>query len=261
MKRNSSKTILFITGAFVSNHCWDQWKLYFENKGYQTCAPAWPNKDAPAEELRNRQPDAAIASMTLAALIEYYAEIAASMPERPVIIGHSIGGLITQLLLQRNLGSAGIAIHSVPPQGIMSFKLSFLRAGWGPLGYFTPVSESFMMSFRQWQYAFTNGLPLKVQKEGYYDLAIPESKQIVRDTITKVAHVDFQRPHPPLLLISGTEDHTIPASLNFSNFRKYKSSGSVTDYKKFEGRTHYVLSQAGWEEIAGYIHNWLSNHH
>jgi pimeloyl-ACP methyl ester carboxylesterase len=234
--------------------------LYFENKGYQTFAPPWPHKDAPAEELRNRQPDPAIASMTLATLIEHYAEIAANLPEKPIIIGHSIGGLITQLLLQRDLGAVGIAIHSVPPQGIMTFKLSFLIAGWGPLGFFTPVGKSFMISFRQWQYAFTNGLPLEVQKQGYYDLAIPESKQIVRDTITKVAHVDFEKPHAPLLLISGTEDHTIPASLNFSNYRKYRSSGSVTDFKKFPGRTHYVLGQAGWEEIAEYIQNWLGKH-
>ncbi|WP_310590304.1 alpha/beta hydrolase [Dyadobacter pollutisoli] len=260
MKSNPSKTILFITGAFVSNSCWDEWKLYFENKGYQTFAPPWPHKDAPAEELRNRQPDPAIASMTLATLIEHYAEIAANLPEKPIIIGHSIGGLITQLLLQRDLGAVGIAIHSVPPQGIMTFKLSFLIAGWGPLGFFTPVGKSFMISFRQWQYAFTNGLPLEVQKQGYYDLAIPESKQIVRDTITKVAHVDFEKPHAPLLLISGTEDHTIPASLNFSNYRKYRSSGSVTDFKKFPGRTHYVLGQAGWEEIAEYIQNWLGKH-
>jgi len=260
MKNNPSKTILFITGAFVSNSCWDEWKLFFENKGYRTFAPAWPNKDAPAEELRNRHPDKAIASMTLSKLIEYYAAYAGALSEKPVIIGHSIGGLITQLLLQRDLGDAGIAIHSVPPQGIMTFKLPFLISGWGPLGFFTPVSKSFMMSFSQWQYAFTNGLPLDVQKQGYYDLAIPESKQIVRDTISKAAHIDFENPHPPLLLISGTEDHTIPASLNFSNYRKYKSSGSVTDYKKFTGRTHYVLGQADWEKIAEYIHTWLTKH-
>jgi len=260
MKNNPSKTILFISGAFVSNSCWDEWKLYFENKGYKTFAPAWPNKDAPAEELRNRQPDKAIASMTLSKLIEYYAEYAGTLSEKPILIGHSIGGLITQLLLQRNLGGAGIAIHSVPPQGIMTFELSFLISGWGPLGFFTPVNKSFMMSFRQWQYAFTNGLPHEVQKKAYYDLAIPESKQIVRDTISKAAHIDFEKPHPPLLLISGTEDHTIPASLNFSNYRRYKSSGSVTDYKKFPGRTHYVLGQSGWEEIAEYIHTWITKH-
>ncbi|WP_221392971.1 alpha/beta hydrolase [Dyadobacter sp. NIV53] len=257
MKNNRSKIVLFITGAFVSNSCWDEWKLYFESRGYQTSAPAWPHKDASAEELRNRHPDAEVAATKLTDLIEYYAGIAAKMPEKPIVIGHSLGGLITQILLQRGLAAAGIAIHSVPPQGILTFKLSFLIAGWGPLGFFTPVSKTFMMSFSQWQYAFTNGLPMDLQKEGYYKLAIPESKTVVRDTITSIAKVDFEKPHAPLLLISGTADHTIPASLNYDNFRKYKTSGSVTDYKKFEGKTHYVLGQPGWEEVADYILNWL----
>lgn len=257
MKVLPSKTILFITGAFVSNVCWDEWKTYFENQGYQTLAPAWPNKNATAEELRNRQPDALVASMRLSELIEYFAEIVSGLPEKPILIGHSIGGLISQILLQRDLGAAAIAIHSVPPQGVMTFKLSFLIAGWGPLGFFTTVNKSFLMSFRQWRYAFTNGLSMEVQKEGYYKLAIPESKLIVRDTITKVAKIDFEKPHAPLLLISGTADHTIPASLNYSNYTRYKCSGSVTDFKKFEGRTHFVLGQEGWQEIADYALNWI----
>ncbi|TLV03443.1 alpha/beta hydrolase [Dyadobacter luticola] len=255
--KEKGKTILFVTGAFVSHACWDDWKLYFEKQGYRTLAPPWPHKDAPAETLRNRQPDPAIASNRLDALIEHYARIAASVPEKPILIGHSIGGLITQLLLQRGLGAAGIAIHSVPPQGMMTFKLSFLIAGWGPLGFFTPTDKTFMMSFSQWQYGFTNGLPLEIQKEGYYKLAIPESKLIVRDTITSVAKVDFRKPHEPLLLISGSADHTIPSSLNYDNYRKYKSETSVTDYKEFPGRTHYVLGQPGWEEVAEYCQNWL----
>ena len=123
MKVLPSKTILFVTGAFVSNACWDEWKTYFETKGYQTLAPAWPNKNASAEELRNRQPDALIASMRLSELIEYYAGIASGLQEKPILIGHSIGGLISQILLQRDLAVAAVAIHSVPPQGILTFKL------------------------------------------------------------------------------------------------------------------------------------------
>ncbi|GGM96770.1 alpha/beta hydrolase [Dyadobacter beijingensis] len=252
-----AKTILFITGAFVSNACWDEWRRYFESRGYHTLAPPWPHKQASAEELRSRHPDPVIASNRLADVVEHYANIAADLPEKPILVGHSIGGLVTQLLLQRQLGEAGIAIHSVPPQGIMTFRLSFLIAGWGPLGFFTPVNEPFMMSFRQWQYAFTNGLPMEVQKEGYYQLAIPESKRIVRDTITSAARVDFQKPHAPLLLVAGTADHTIPDSLNYDNYRKYKSDGSITDFKKFDGRTHFVLGQPGWEEVAEYCLEWL----
>ncbi|MDJ1480955.1 alpha/beta fold hydrolase [Cytophagaceae bacterium YF14B1] len=252
------KTIVFITGAFVSNSSWDKWKKYFESNGFATMAPAWPHKDAPAEVLRNRHPDAEIASNRLAELTNYYADLVSQLPEKPILIGHSIGGLLVQLLLQRGLGSMGIAIHSVPPQGVFTFKFSFLKAGWGALGFFTPTKETYMMSFSEWQYGFTNGMSIEEQKESYYAFAIPESKLIVRDTITAAAKVDFDRPHAPLLLISGSTDHTIPASLNYSNYRKYKNSPSITDYKEFEGRNHFVLGQPTWQENANYILNWIN---
>ena len=253
-------TIVFITGAFVGNNCWDKWRIYFESNGYKTTAPHWPNKDASPQELRNRQPNALIASNRLAALTDYYSNIAENLSDSTILIGHSIGGLIVQLLLQRGLGSAGVAIHPVPPQGIMTFKFSFLKAGWGPLGFFTSAKKSFLMSFQQWQYAFTNEMDYDTQKETYQQFAIPESKLIVRDTITSVAKVDFKKPHAPLLITSGSIDHTIPASLNYANYKKYSDKKSVTDYREFEGRNHFVLGQSTWKEDADYILAWIAAH-
>ena len=257
MGKNQSKTVVFITGAFVHHSCWEEWRSYFESKGYQTIAPPWPYKNVSAETLRNSHPNKEIASNRLAALTNYYDNIIRQLPEKPILIGHSIGGLIVQLLLQRGLGFSGVAIHSVPPQGIITFKFSFLKAGWGPLGFFTPVKKSFLMSFSQWQYAFTNGTDCDAQKEAYYKFAIPESKLIVRDTITKAAKINFENPHAPLLLTSGSDDHTIPASLNYANYIKYNNYNSVTDYKEFKGRNHFVLGQPTWKEDAGYILNWI----
>ncbi len=113
------------------------------------------------------------------------------------------------------------------------------------------------MSFRNWQYAFTNGMDCDEQKQSYYKFAIPESKLVVRDTISGAAKVNFENPHAPLLLTSGTEDHSIPASLNYANYKKYKKSNSVTDYKEFKGRNHFVLGQPTWKEDADYIINWI----
>ncbi|MBS1564419.1 MAG: alpha/beta fold hydrolase, partial [Bacteroidetes bacterium] len=223
-----------------------------------TIAAPWPHKNASAEALRNSHPNREIASNRLSVLTDHYDDIVRQLPGKPVLIGHSIGGLIVQLLLQRGLGFSGVAIHSVPPQGIMTFKFSFLKAGWGPLGFFIPVSKSFMMSYPQWQYAFTNGMDCDEQKEGYYKFAIPESKLIVRDTITKAAKVNFKNPRAPLLLTSGSDDHTIPASLNYANYLKYKKSPSVTDYKEFKGRNHFILGQPTWREDADYILEWIS---
>jgi pimeloyl-ACP methyl ester carboxylesterase len=253
-----SKSVLFITGAFVGNNCWDEWRTYFESKGYKTSAPPWPAKDASPQALRNRQPDPLIAANRLAALTDYYSNIAENLPEDSILIGHSIGGLIVQLLLQRGLGSAGIAIHSVPPQGIMTFKFSFLKAGWGPLGFFTDANKSFLMSFKQWQYGFTNGMDFNTQQETYHQFVVPESKRIVRDTITSAAKVDFKKPHAPLLIVSGSTDHTIPASLNYDNYKKYSDKNSITDYRELKGRNHFVLGQSTWKDDADYILKWIA---
>ena len=257
METIKSKTIVFITGAFVSNNCWNEWKTYFEEKGYKTLAPAWPFKDAPACTLRQRHPDADVAGLRLTKLTAYFAEIVQQLPEKPILIGHSMGGLITQLLLQKDLAEAGVAVHSLQPQGVFTFKFSFYKAGWGPLGFFTDTRKTFLMSFAQWQYAFTNGMPYEEQKQAYYDLLTPESKLLVRDAITSAAKIDFKRPHAPLLFIAGSTDHFIPASLNYSNYKKYSHARSVTEYKVFDGRNHFVLGQPGWEEIARHITSWL----
>jgi pimeloyl-ACP methyl ester carboxylesterase len=258
MQKNTTKTILFITGAFVSHHCWDEWKSFFESHGFTTHSPAWMYKDAPAEVLRERHPDPQVASIRLSQLIAYFESIVRSLPEKPIIIGHSIGGLIAQLLLQKGLATAAIAIHSVPPQGIFTFKPSFFIAGWGPLGFFTSTKKTFLMRFKQWQYAFTNGMPEEWQERAYA-LAIPESKLVVRDTITAAAKVDFSKAHAPLLFISGSSDHTIPSSLNYDNYKKYKDRDSITDYKEFTGRNHFVLGQPGWQEVATYVQEWIAN--
>lgn len=257
MGNMSQPTIVFITGAFVHHSCWNEWKAFFESKGYQTMAPPWPHKGASAEALRNSQPNKDLATNRLPAITDHYDHLVRQLPEKPILIGHSIGGLIVQLLLQRGLGSAGVAIHSVPPQGIFTFQFSFLKAGWGPLGFFTSAKQSFLMSFKQWKYAFTNGMDCDAQKDAYYKFAIPESKLIVRDTITKAARINFENPHAPLLLTSGSDDHTIPASLNYSNYLKYKKSNSITDYARFQGRNHFVLGQSSWKEDAEYILNWI----
>lgn len=259
MKNAPSKTIVFITGAFVTNDCWKDWTSYFQQMGFNVLAPAWPYKDAPACTLRQRHPDAQVASQRLANLTEYYSQLIEQLEEIPILIGHSMGGLIAQLLLQKRQASAAIAIHSLQPQAVFTFKYSFYKAGWKALGFFTDTSKSYLMSFSAWQYAFTNGMDYDAQKEAYYSYLAPESKMLVRDATTNAAKIDFDRPHQPLLFISGSEDQFIPASLNYTNYQKYKHQSSITEYKEFPGRNHFVLGQPGWKEIADYIFSWLSN--
>jgi len=260
MKNIQAKNIVFVTGAFVTHLGWRPWQDYFESKGYTTIAPPWPFKDGSAAELRNRQPnDTDLAALTLAEVTDSYAKVVKSFPEKPIVIGHSLGGLMTQILVNRDLAAAGVAIHSVPPLGVFPYEFSFLKAGWKSLGLFTSLKKTYLMSLSDWQYAFVNNMPLEEQKKAYEENTIPESKTVARGGLSSAAKIDFNKPHAPLLLTSGNIDNIIPAHLNNRNFKKYAKNGSVLDYKEFAGRNHFVVGQSIWKEDADYILNWLQN--
>jgi len=247
------KTIVFVTGAFVSHTGWSNWISYFEKAGYKCIAEPWPEKNGTAEELRRKQPnDTALANLRYAQVLEHYASICRHLPEKPIVIGHSLGGLTVQLLLQKDLAAAAIAIHSVPPQGVLSFKFSFIRSLWKPLGLFSSLKKTHLMSLSEWQYAFTNGMSYYDQQASYAAYTIPESRRVMRDPLGSIGRIDFKQPHEPLLFISGSKDHIMPASLNYSNFKKYKDKSSVTEYKEFKGKNHFVLGLSSWKEEAQY---------
>jgi pimeloyl-ACP methyl ester carboxylesterase len=252
-----SKTILFITGAFVTNSGWDEWRKYFEERGYKTYAPAWPFKDASAAELRSRHPDKQLASLTFKQLVDYHADFAAKLSEKPILIGHSTGGLIAQLLHQRGLGAACVAYHSVPPKGVLTMKWSFIKGVTPAFGPFKSKNKTYLMTFKQWQYNFTNGMPLEVQREAYENNTTPESRRVARGAIGKHAKIRFKEPHAPLLFVSGDQDHIMPASLNRKNFKKYKDKNSRIEYKDFPGRNHFAMAQPNWREDADYILEWI----
>ena len=253
-----TKNVVFVTGAFVSHLGWNPWIEYFEERGYRAIAPPWPYKDGTAKELRDRQPhDTDLAALGLQDVVDHFARIAKTFPERPIVIGHSTGGLITQILVNRDLAAAGVAIHSVPTLGVFPYELSFLRGAWRSLGLFTSVKKTYLMSFEKFQYAFVNGMPLEEQRKAYEENVIPESKTLARTGLTKAAAVDYDKPHPPLLFTSGSIDTIIPAQLNLRNFKRYKRNGSILEYKDFPGRNHYVLGQPTWTEDADYILEWL----
>jgi len=257
MSGDATRSVVFITGTFISNNCWDDWKSYFENEGYKCIAPPWPNKDASPEELRNRPANDPITSNSLTSITEHFASIINALPQKPRLIGHSLGGLIVQLLLQRGLGVAGVAIHSFPPRGVNRFWLSFLKAIWEALVLFSSNKKSYLMSFKKWRYTIANGTDYEQAKELYYLYAIPESKRIVREAFSCVAKIDFNKPHPPLLLTSGSNDKLIPASLNYSNYKKYPIGNSITDYVEFKAHTHLVFGLPAWREEAGCVLHWL----
>lgn len=257
----SGKTVVFIHGLFLSYNGWGQWVKYFESKGYNAIAIAWPGRDKSVAALRQAHPDPKLGQRTFGEVLDHHIQTIKGLNEPPIIIGHSLGGLFTQLLLNRGLGAAGIAIDSAPPQGLLSFKWSFLKSAFPLLNPLNPSSKPYLMPFSGFQYSFVNGMPLEAQRRAYDEQVVPESLRIARGSLTVAAKVDYAKPHAPLLFIAGETDHIIPPSLNKANFNKYQASApSITEFKEFPGRNHYGLGADGWQEMADYILEWIAKH-
>ncbi|MGD0611235.1 MAG: alpha/beta hydrolase [Anaerolineales bacterium] len=254
----STRTVVFIHGMYMTPLYWEDWAKRFAAKGYHCLSPAWPGRDKPVETLRKNHPNIELGKLTLQEVLENLARTIRSLDEKPILIGHSMGGLTTQLLLQQGLAAAGIAIDSAPPMGVFTTQWPFLKANWGHVTPFVAQKKPVQMSFERFQYAFVNTMPIAEQRAAFEKYAVPESRRVPRQSLTSVARIDFKKPHVPLLLIAGSVDHLIPPSLIKTLYNKYKGSPSVTDYKEFPERNHFLIGQNNWEEVADYCLEWLS---
>jgi pimeloyl-ACP methyl ester carboxylesterase len=254
----TTNSIIFITGAFISHHVWDEWIARFKAKGYDCIAPPWPYKDGPANVLRNQRPDdSKISKIGLKELLDHYTAIVEQEPQKPIVIGHSLGGLIVQLLVNKDAVAAGVALHSMPPQGSHSVDLHSFRSILKPLSSITSPGKAQLMGIKEWKNNVANGMTPREQQDSYEKYAIPAAKASYNDLFTKTAKIDFDKQHPPLLFISGTDDKITPPAINHANYLKYNRFHSVTGHKKFENRNHLAPVMNGWEEVADYIADWL----
>jgi pimeloyl-ACP methyl ester carboxylesterase len=253
-----SKTIVFIHGMYMTPLCWENWVDYFQAKGYRCLAPGWPGRDRPVEELRKIHPDPEQASLNLPRIVEHYAGLIRTMDEKPILIGHSMGGLVTQLLLQSEPVAAGIAIDSAPPQGIFTARWAFIRSNLPHINPFSDQRIPIRMSLRRFCYTFANGLPPEQQQAAFEKYVVPESRRIAPSSLTRAGRIDFSKAHAPLLLVAGGNDHLIPARLNRSNWKRYKRSASTTDLQEFPGRAHFIIGQSNWREVADFVGCWIN---
>ncbi len=252
-----TQSVVFIHGMYLTPSVWQPWEAYFQNLGYKTFSPAWPLHGASVAEQNSIHPKGELAELTLPMVVQYYQDFIEKMEEPPILIGHSMGGLIVQQLLANNVGAAGIAINSAPPQGVISMKWHFLQANWPHLSPFASSSEPSQLTLEQFSYGFVNGENSDVQKQAFENYVVPESRAIGKAALSSDGEVDYEVVRVPLLIISGGKDNTIPASLNYSNFEEYRDSPALTDYKEFPERNHWTILQPGWESVAGYAHRWF----
>jgi esterase/lipase len=244
---------------FMTNRCWHEWMEYFSQHGFECEAPAWPLKDLSPADLRAKHPDLdGEGKIRLADVVATYVDYCSRQNKSLVLIGHSLGGLIVQVLLSRGFGSAGIVIDSAPPKGVVTTKFSFVKSNWPILAPFSPRTVPVLLTKKQFHYAFADHLNGSALDQAYEEV-VPQSRYVGLDTLTNEAKIDFSKKTAPLLFIAGGRDHIVPSSLNESNYRKYARNNSRTDFKLFPQKRHNLINDEGWRDIADYSLNWLNS--
>ena len=257
-------TIVLIHGLWMTPLSWEHWIARYEALGYTVIARSWPGMEGDVDQVR--RDSSPYARLEALEIIDYYDGIIRALDRQPIIMGHSFGGLFTQVLLDRGLGAAGVAIAPGSPKGILKLPLSTLRASWPVLHNPLNRNKAVPLTPEQFHYAFTNTLSEEASLEVYERYHVPGVGGVLFEggTANLRRHSPFRviwdkADRAPLLLIAGDEDHIIPAGAVESNFEHYDhDSGSQVDYKEYPGRSHYTLGQDGWEEVADYALSWAT---
>lgn len=255
-----TKSILFIHGMYMTPKVWDEWQDWFDDRGYDTYAPAWPHHALSVAEQNEKHPDSELAQLTLDDVIRHYEDLIQDMDEPPLVIGHSMGGLIAQKLLEKGITAGAVAVNSAPPKGVLSFKYSFIKANLPHLNLLLSSKKPAQLTFEQFDYAFANGMEEGEKQYIYQNYMVPESRKVGRGPLGSDGKITTQTAREPLLIIAGGKDHIIPDSLNRSNFKKYRNSPSHTDFITFQNRNHLTVLQPGWENVAEYILQWVDEY-
>lgn len=251
----SKPAIVFIHGLFVNPKSWGDWKTYFESKGYTCYTPANPSHEGDPKALReNINPD--LTKVNFEDVVMNIANFIDTLPTKPIIIGHSLGGLVVQKLISMDKAIAGITIDGAAPQGIITTEWSFWKSNFTVIN-FLKGNSAFEPTKEWFHYTFCNTMSREASDKVFDELVVPESRNIARGTLKSFAKIDFKKPHNPLLIIAGEKDHIIPVSLNKKNFEAYSDTSSITEFKEFKDRGHYTCGEQNWEEVADYILDWL----
>ncbi len=259
-----SQTIVFVHGGWVTPACWDLFASYFEARGYRCLAPAWPGKDRSVEAIRTDP--SSLAGLGIREIVDHYEQIIRSLDEPPILIGHSFGGLFVQLLLDRGLGAAGIAIDSAPPKGVFAFApttlLSLGRILMIPFGWRKVVR----WSYPEYRFAFVHTMPPEKQRAIWDAQIVPDSGRPFFEAgfsfldRRSPARVDFANPdRAPVLFIAGEADRAMTIGVVRRMYRAHTASPARTDFLSFPGRTHWLIAQDGWEEIAQACVAWINS--
>jgi pimeloyl-ACP methyl ester carboxylesterase len=261
----STPPIVLVHGLWLTPRSWEGWKKRFEAQGRRVLAPAWPRMQDDVEDVR-RDPSA-LNGLGVTEIVEHYERIIRGLDRPPVIMGHSFGGLVVELLLDRGAGAAGVAISPAPVEGVLRLPPAQLRAAFPVLGNPANRNKTVELTPKQFHYGFTNTMSDIDAKAAYDRYQVPGPGRVIFQAAfanlnpRAPTKVDFHKDdRPPLLVMGNDEDHTIPASVSKEAAQRLAKSKAVVDYKEFTGRPHFTAGAPGWEEVADYALDWANRH-
>jgi len=252
-----SKTIVLIHGNFVNNSSWTEWKRYYEQKGYKVYSPANPGHEGNPAELRAKvHPD--LVKTGFIDVVNNIDKLINTLPEKPLIIGHSMAGMATLKLVEMGKAAAGVSIDGAPPKNVFP-PFQTLKSVLPAFGFFS-FNKYFMGSRKWYDYAFFNTTPDTEKEKAFEKLAVPESYKVSRQLVlNSFSNIDFKKPHVPILFVGGGNDHIFPSSLTQKIAGRYKDPNSRIDVKIFEGKSHFICGEQGWEKVADYVLDWYES--
>ncbi len=254
-------TIVLIHGLWLTARSWERWVERYAARGYHVIARSWPGMEGDIEAFRNDP--SAVAGLGVGDIVEHYAEIIRGLDRPPIIMGHSFGGLITEILLDRGLGAAGVAIDPAPVKGIFVLPFASLKSAFPALKNPFDSHRAVALTPDEFHYAFTNHLTAEESAPLYERYAVPGPNHVLFQA--SLANFNPRAPttvnflnadRAPLLLVGGGRDHVVPASVTRANFKLFDASRAVTEYREYPDRTHWTIAQDGWELLADDALDW-----
>jgi non-heme chloroperoxidase len=247
--------VVFVHGLWLLPSSWDRWRTLFQEAGYATLAPDWPDDPDTVEEA-NKHPEV-FAHKSVGQVADHFDDVISKLTKRPALIGHSFGGLLVQILAGRGLGEATVAIDPGPFRGVLPLPISALKSAAPVLRNPLNHGRAVPLSYEQFRFGFANAVTEDEARELYATFAVPASGVPLFQAATAnlnpwtEAKANYTSPdRGPLLLISGEKDNTVPRAIANASYMKQKHNQAVTEIVEIPNRGHSLVIDSGWREVA-----------
>ena len=247
--------IVFVHGLWLLPSSWDRWAAVFDEAGFTSVTPGWPDDPETVEEA-NAHPEV-FARKTVGQVADHLAGVIGKLNKQPAVIGHSFGGLLTQILAGRGLSTAAVAIDPAPFRGVLPLPLSALKSARPVLGNPANRKRAVSLTYEQFRFAFANAVSEDEAKELHETFAVPApGAPLFQAAFANLnpwtqATVDSKNPgRGPLLIISGEQDHTVPWAIANASYKKQKRNEGVTEIVEIPNRGHSLTIDSGWRDVA-----------